>query len=91
MIGAGSRLADNGVTLVGPLFWHGRLPAVAEDGEEVVGEPVSAVVAAVHDEFYGGGNGAELADDEPVADEDDLCSLTTIAYSLPMARMAWFM
>ena len=62
-------VADDGVSLVGPLLRHCRCPCSSEDGEGIVREPIGAVIAAVHDELHSGGDGTELADDESVADE----------------------
>lgn len=62
-------IADDGVALVGPLLWHDRLPTVTEYGKGIVRKPVGTVVAAVHNKFYVGGDRAEFADNQPVADE----------------------
>lgn len=48
------------------------LPAVAEDKEGVGGEAGGLVVGAVHDELDPAGDGAELADDQLVADEGEV-------------------
>ena len=67
-------VADDGIALVGEAARGGcgTLPAVAEDKEGVGGEAGGLVVGAFHDELHPAGDGAELADDELVADEGEV-------------------
>lgn len=67
-------VADDGIPLVGEAArgGGGALPAVAEDKEGVGGEAGGLVIGAVHDELDPAGDGAELADDELVADEGEV-------------------
>ena len=67
-------VADDGIPLVGEAARGrgGALPAVAEDKEGIGGEAGGLVVGAVHDELHPAGDGAELADDELVADEGEV-------------------
>lgn len=48
---------------------HDLFPAVAEYLEWIGGDAGNFVVGAVHDELDAAGQGAELADDQTVADE----------------------
>jgi hypothetical protein len=67
-------VADKGISLVRQRArcGGGALPAVAEDEEGVGGEAGALVVGTVHDELDPAGDGAELADDELVADEGEV-------------------
>ncbi len=67
-------VADDGIALVrhAARGGGGTLPAVAEDKEGVGGGAGALVVGAVHDELHPAGDGAELADDELVADEGEV-------------------
>lgn len=67
-------VADDGIALVreGARFGGGALPTVAEDEEGVGGGARALVVGTVHDELDPAGDGAELADDELVADEGEV-------------------
>ncbi len=67
-------VADDGIALVGEAArgGGGALPAVAENKEGVGGEAGGLVVGAVHDELDPAGDGAELADDQLVADEGEV-------------------
>jgi hypothetical protein len=67
-------VADDGIPLVRQRARCGgcALPAVAEDKEGVGGEAGALVVGTVHDELDPAGDGAELADDQLVADEGEV-------------------
>jgi len=71
-------VADDGIPFIRPVFRHGRLPAVAEDGKGVVGKPVCSVVATVHNEFHVRCNGTEPADDQLVANEVEMVEHTAL-------------
>jgi hypothetical protein len=65
-------VAEHGVAAIfrlPALHVEAFLPAMAEDVERVGGEARHGVVGPVHDEARAFGDGAEAADDQPVADE----------------------
>lgn len=65
-------VADDGISFVGPAFWHCLLPSVAKHRERIGSEPISAVVAAVHDEGSFCCDRAKLTDDQPIALEVEM-------------------
>lgn len=67
-------IADDGVTLERQVAGcrHDLFPAVTEDLEWVRGYAGNFVIGAVHDEFDAAGDGAELTNDQPIADEREM-------------------